>query len=46
MYALRAHINHQFLETFYEELKKCKKKLITFSFFYKKLTIMIYYCVL
>ena len=25
MYALRAHINHSFLETFYEELKSCQK---------------------
>ena len=36
MYALRAYINHPFLETFYGELKNLSKKLITFSFFHKK----------
>ena len=31
MYVLRAHISHPFLETFYGELKKLLKNLITFS---------------
>ena len=35
MYALRAYNNHPFLETFYGELKKLSKKLITYSFFHK-----------
>ena len=33
MYALRAHINHPFFETFYEELKKLSKKLLNFFIF-------------
>ena len=42
MCTLRAHINHQFWESFYEELKKLSKQLITFSFFDKKFLKMVY----
>ena len=42
MYALKAHINHLFKKSFYRELKKLSKQLITFTFFHKKFPKMIY----
>ena len=40
--ALKAHINYQLLEIFYEKLKKLFKKLVIFSFFHKKFPKIIY----
>lgn len=37
IYVFNAHINHLFFKTFYRELKKLSKKLVTFSLFYKKI---------
>ena len=36
MYDLRAYINQPFWESFYGELKKLSKQLITFSSFHEK----------
>ena len=41
MYALRTHINHLFLKTFYGDLKKLSKKLVAFLFFHKKFLKMV-----
>ena len=42
IYAFRIHINHLFLETFYEKLKNLSKEMITFSFFHKKFSKIVY----